>query len=297
MNSSDHFSLSGFRSGTAPEIRLSSSARQLLGALTRAEVQANTLVSLPYGDDRARARACAHEVVREVSQARELARQVSALGPRDLALIRDIDCVRFRAEAFATRLDWASSRTRIGRRDWALSSSLKRSLVRVYDRALDVSLAHAFSLAGSRDRALLAQSRLKAQHARALERARDYERLLAESRDARQAPEASQVREAEKNARSAVSGLGSDRDTAGGFPPGRARQVTPSASRILAGTARLLPRTDRARYSEEYAAELWEIAQTGAGRSGQFKYAARQTLHVMHLRGAVRAPRRRRASS
>lgn len=40
-------------------------------------------------------------------------------------------------------------------------------------------------------------------------------------------------------------------------------RVAPTADRLLAATARLLPAADRARYGEEYRAELSEIAHTG----------------------------------
>jgi hypothetical protein len=76
----------------------------------------------------------------------------------------------------------------------------------------------------------------------------------------------------------------------------RARRVAPSAGRLLAVAARLLPAADRGRYAEEYRSELWEIARGGAGRRQQVRYAVSQLTRVAHLRCAVMTPRRRNAS-
>lgn len=74
-------------------------------------------------------------------------------------------------------------------------------------------------------------------------------------------------------------------------------RVAPTADRLLAATApRLLPAADRARYGEEYRAELSEIAHTGAGRRSQLAYAARQLTSVRRLRAELRAPRQRGAA-
>ena len=73
-------------------------------------------------------------------------------------------------------------------------------------------------------------------------------------------------------------------------------RVAPTAGRLLAATARLLPAADRARYGEEYRAELSEIAHTGAGRRSQLAYAARQLTSVWRLRAELRAPRQRGAA-
>jgi hypothetical protein len=57
-------------------------------------------------------------------------------------------------------------------------------------------------------------------------------------------------------------------------------RVAPTAHRLLAA-ARLLPAGNRARYGEEYRAELWDIAHAGAGRCGQLAYAARQVMFAL----------------
>jgi hypothetical protein len=45
--------------------------------------------------------------------------------------------------------------------------------------------------------------------------------------------------------------------------------AVPVARRVVAAAVRLLPPADRARYDEEYRAELWDLAHAGAGRSGR----------------------------
>lgn len=75
-----------------------------------------------------------------------------------------------------------------------------------------------------------------------------------------------------------------------------ARCITRPAGRLVAIATRLLPAANRARYFEEYQSELWEIANSGGSRRKQFWYASRQFLRVVPLRGAVLAPRKRKAS-
>lgn len=65
----------------------------------------------------------------------------------------------------------------------------------------------------------------------------------------------------------------------------------------MAATAQLLPTPGRARYTAEFRSELWELAQSGAGRWAQVAYAARQLRSVWSLRAALQAPVRRRAAA
>jgi hypothetical protein len=85
-------------------------------------------------------------------------------------------------------------------------------------------------------------------------------------------------------------------DDAAGRTPSHATDVAPSAGRLVAVAARLLPASDRDRYSEEYSTELWEIASTGAGRRQQIQHAARVLTRTIQVRGEVLAPRRKNAS-
>jgi hypothetical protein len=68
-----------------------------------------------------------------------------------------------------------------------------------------------------------------------------------------------------------------------------------SAGRLVAAAARLLPVRERARYAEEFRAELWEIAQAG-GRRAQLAYAVRQVMAAWRLSAELRVPRRRGAA-
>ena len=73
-------------------------------------------------------------------------------------------------------------------------------------------------------------------------------------------------------------------------------RVTYSAARLLKVIVQLLPAADRPRYAEEYRSELWELARTGAGRSGQLGYALRQLRSAPRTGRALRALRRRGAA-
>jgi hypothetical protein len=73
-------------------------------------------------------------------------------------------------------------------------------------------------------------------------------------------------------------------------------RVVPSADRLLAAAARLLPAADRDRYAQEYRSELWEIAHAGRPRRSQLLYASRQLASSVRLHAELRAPRRRKAS-
>jgi hypothetical protein len=67
--------------------------------------------------------------------------------------------------------------------------------------------------------------------------------------------------------------------------------VAPSAAGLLAAAAWLLPAADRARYGEEYRSELWDLAQSGAGRLRQLGYALRQLRRALPACLALRSPR------
>jgi len=75
-----------------------------------------------------------------------------------------------------------------------------------------------------------------------------------------------------------------------------ARQVVPLAAGLLAVASCLLPAGDRARYAEEYRSEQWDLAQSGAGRLRQLRYALHQLLGALPLRFVLRSPRRRGAA-
>jgi len=58
----------------------------------------------------------------------------------------------------------------------------------------------------------------------------------------------------------------------------------------------LLPSADRDRYSKEFHSELWDLAQDGAGRFMQMRYALRQLRGALPMRMVLRPPRRRSAA-
>jgi hypothetical protein len=70
------------------------------------------------------------------------------------------------------------------------------------------------------------------------------------------------------------------------------RRVASSAVGLVTAATRLLPAVDRARYSEEYRSELWDLAQSGVGRLGQLLYATRQFLNMARVSLVLRSPRR-----
>jgi hypothetical protein len=81
--------------------------------------------------------------------------------------------------------------------------------------------------------------------------------------------------------------------------PGRWRgrgRVVPAAARLLAAAVCPLPDGDRARYAEEYRAELWDLVQAGAGRVRQLRYALRQVRNALPTGFALRSLRRRSAA-
>jgi hypothetical protein len=78
-------------------------------------------------------------------------------------------------------------------------------------------------------------------------------------------------------------------------PRKRSTRVGRSADHLLAVAVRMLPSAGRTRYAEEYRAELWDLAQSGAGRSRQLRYALRQLGHAIAM-GRALGPARRRSA-
>jgi len=72
--------------------------------------------------------------------------------------------------------------------------------------------------------------------------------------------------------------------------------VAPSAGRLVAAAARLLPVGEQDRYAEEFRSELWEIARAGGRRPTQLAYATRQVIAAWRLRAELRVPQRRGAA-
>jgi hypothetical protein len=79
--------------------------------------------------------------------------------------------------------------------------------------------------------------------------------------------------------------------------PGTVARPSWPASRLAGVASFLLPIADRARYSEEYRSELWDLAQAGAGRIRQLLCALRQIRNALPTNSALRSPRRKRSAS
>lgn len=75
------------------------------------------------------------------------------------------------------------------------------------------------------------------------------------------------------------------------------REMARSAVRVAAWAVRFLPPGARARYDEEFQAELYDLAAAGAARRHQLWYAVRLLAGVPKLRGALKLSASRRAVS
>ena len=95
---------------------------------------------------------------------------------------------------------------------------------------------------------------------------------------------------------SAVRELLSQRRSPGDRRQRSTRRIAPLAAGLLAAASRLLPAADRDRYDGEYRSELWERAQSGAGRLGQLRYALGQLRRAPRVALALRSPRHRGAA-
>jgi hypothetical protein len=74
-----------------------------------------------------------------------------------------------------------------------------------------------------------------------------------------------------------------------------ARRSRPAVS-LTRAAVRVLPAAERDRYAEEFRAELYDLALSGAGPLRQVLYGVRQVRGTFLLSFALRAPRRRGAA-
>jgi len=238
-----------------------------------------------------------------------------------------IVCDLGRAHTLADAIDRAHVHAL--RRGGALEGDLVPSLARARDRAS--MLADGINQAGARHRALadtISRDLTRDRH-RGLQcdldrdLARDRSRALADAlalaRDlgnadglARALADTIGQTLARDRAHSRVLALANtaDSDTAdaldvGKYPdeyrdpiiekaPRQAGRVSPSAGRLVAVAARMLPEADRADYAEEFLAELRDLAQAGASFIGQVAYAAQQLRSAPSMRLALRTAARQR---
>jgi hypothetical protein len=200
---------------------------------------------------------------------------VSAAKRRGRKLVRKLD----RASELAHRLDLALARE--GHPYRTRARDLARACDRALDRALDGARVFDVELATNcyRVDAFARNLELGGVFGLDLKRGRELVKALGQAREL-------------------AAGLMAE----GAWPSGKSgirvgsRRVTPSARRLVAVAARLLPAADRARYGEEYRSELWDLAAAGVGRCQQIGYAARQLYWAVPVHFALLGPRRRKAS-
>lgn len=196
---------------------------------------------------------------------------------RACALVGALDDALDDARDFARALDGARDRARARDRDRArdLVFALNRALApaRALAPDLDFALALALDLERVLNRALDRNSARNSDRDRALDVALDLARRLARDLD-----------------------LARGEGEPAGLRRVRPGQAAPSAGRLLAAAARLLPPADRGRYAEEFRSELSDLVAAGAGRRAQLAYAICLLGAVRPLRAELRAPRRERAA-
>jgi len=200
----------------------------------------------------------------------------------DRDLVRDLD----RALAHSFDLDCAIDHNRASRRARHLVNDLGRILDRAsildLGRAFDRASNRAFDRASALDRDLALVSGMnRSAFGRASSSAFDLVHVLDHASELN----SELARMLDSTRRPAVL----DR----GHLEREVRRVAPSAARLLAVVARLLPASDRARYDEEFRSELQDLAQAGAGRFRQVAYALRQLRYARLTVAALRSPRRR----
>lgn len=185
-------------------------------------------------------------------------------GVLDLDLVEEISNIYGRADALALALDGAGSRAEL-----ACARDLADDLARIYAR-LHGQVDAAMTAAAARPMLTPPEAS-----------ARAVDGSLAGATDT-----------ATDLVRELVNAVGLA--DAGGQR--RTRRVVPSATGLLAAAVRLLPAADRGRYAAEYLSELWDLAQFGAGRLGQLRYAFCQLVRALPMRLALRGARRRSAA-
>ena len=243
------------------------SARALIRALDRALDRGHTLDS--YLD---LARTLSSDLIGEdpFNRARRLDLDLDCTRAlnRALDLARDLDHALTRALKRARRLDHAR-----GLADGLeLAHSRARDLARDLDgldRAIYFDLGLVHNLANCLTRDLLGT--------------RKYAESLVRMMDETAA------RDRSKQQQSLPLGTESRKGAPG-------RGVAPTARRLAAVAAWLLPGDKRARYGEEYRSELHDLAVGGAGRRQQLGYAIRLLAGALPLWVAVLAPRKGKAS-
>lgn len=253
----------------------------LANALADASHLASGLVRMRAGAlSSASALAAAEALASDVDHASALAAALASrtslelVGTRSLA--RDIDVVLVRGRELASALAREVASARACADASARAAAEARTIAGGADIDAEADIEN-LAAAEAAAEALAAGEGL----AGALATARDLATALMLTVD--------QVAELSGSERSVPPSAGSRRRV-------KARRVAPSACRLAAAAAWLLPARDQARYSEEWRSELHDLAAAGAGRHRQLGYAVRLLVRAVPLRWAVLAPRREETS-
>jgi hypothetical protein len=206
--------------------------------------------------------------------ARDLETMLEGILSGALALARDLDLYPHLTLALVHNRDLDLTRARDITRDItrALTPTrdITRSLAPALTRNIDLTRDIAAALAAARDRA----ADLYLDSARDL--ARDLDRVLGRADGLARDLDAASVIALDYFNAARAGRRGSAKDDRSA-----AVRVSRQAKQLAKGAARLLPAADRTRYAEEWAAELWGIAEADGKRRPQ-------VAHAMHLvRGAL----------
>jgi hypothetical protein len=222
-------------------------------------------------------RARAHDLVRDLALDLERVRDLALNLERVRDLAHDLERARTRVLDIERICDLALDLERV--RDLALN------LERVRDLALDLDLEHDLDIDRVRVLGLhLAHIRSSA---RVLEHDLDLARDLDLEHDLEHA-HATTVDLATALAFARAEAV----DPGGAGVPVR---VSGQARRLAHAAARLLPAAERSRYAEEYAGELWGIAEAGGRRRSQVSHALSMIRGALMLRFELGRPQRRKA--
>lgn len=222
----------------------------------------------------------------DIDLARDIARDL------DIDLARNLtrDIARALARDIARAHDIAHDIDRDLSHDLSRAHDIDRALSRARDIARDLAHDHARDLTLARDLALVGAL------ARDIDLARDLARdlTLVGARDLTRALDLVGAIEAARQMVTPIAAaLSASAATAGGPVQGDSGGVQPGrvAVGVVQRMVRVLPTGDRARYRQEFLAELHALAQEQASRRVQLGHVLRAAAGMWSLRRVLRGPR------